>query len=283
MRKPCIFVGLFFDQMFVRISALALFILLISSGDSLAQGYFWQNGQKKQNWRYIAIDGGIGLRMYSGDIQQKGGLFNPMRFAYGLGARYQYRPHWGFNLHFAGRGYKGKADRGGFPDALDEMTGKLWEFGLGVQYSILRWEDFTKRSFTDRDPVRKANVFIGVGGGASLFNASYTSRRYTTEILQDTNGRDSTAFNPVDASGSGAGFAFSVPITFGVRYRFNPSVYMAFEATYSLYFSDNLDGLQRGRNDGMTLLHLKIGYLLGQSKKKGQIGMTPKQKRKLKK
>ena len=262
--------------------------LLLAAGvlwgaDTYAQGYFWQSGQKKQNWRYLAFDIGPGLRMYSGDIQQKGGLFNPMKIAYGLGARYQWRPKWGFALHAAGRRYAGKAEHGGFPDALDQMTGRMWEFGVSAQYSLLRWEDFLVRSFTDRDPVRKANVFIGVGGGFSLFNADYTSRKYVTQTFQDTAGRDSLAFIPRDASGSGTGFAFSLPITVGGRYRFNPSWYMGFEYTYSLYFSDNIDGLERGFNDGMSLFHVKVGYLLGQSKRKGQIGLTPKQKRKLKK
>ena len=65
--------------------------------------------------------------MYSGDIQQKGALFNPLKLAYGLGVRYQYRPKLGFALHAAGRGYKGTANHGGLPDALDEMNGKMWE------------------------------------------------------------------------------------------------------------------------------------------------------------
>lgn len=260
-----------------------ILILGLSSQDLLGQ-YAWGNAQSKnQFWRYLSVDAGGGLRMYSGDIQQKGALFNPLKLAYGLGVRYQYRPKLGFALHAAGRGYKGKAEHGGFPDALDEMNGKMWEFNTTVQYSILRWEDFNKRKFTERDPVRKTNVFIGAGAGGALFNGSYSSRKYVTQTFTDTLGRDSIVFNPVDNSASGAGFAFYVPVMIGGRYRFNPSWYMGFEYTYSLYFSDNLDGLKRGFNDGMSLFHVKLGYMIGQSKKKGQIGLTPRQKRKLKK
>lgn len=266
-----------------KITYLLLMFLLLTAAESLAQGYFWQSGQKKQHYRYLSADAGVGLRMYSGDIQQKGSLFNPLKFAYGLGVRYQYRPRLGFALHAGARGYKGKAEHSGFPDALDEMNGKLWEFSVMTQFSILRWEDFTQRMFTDRDPVRRMNVFVGVGAGGALFNGSYTSRKYRTEVLQDTAGFDSTAFIPSDYSGSGAGFAFHVPVVFGGRYRFNPSLFMSFEAHYDVYFSDNLDGLQRGRNDGMGLFIVKLGYALGQTKRKGSIGMTPNQKRKLKK
>ncbi|MEQ9187001.1 MAG: hypothetical protein RLP15_04650 [Cryomorphaceae bacterium] len=266
-----------------KITYLLILFLLLSAMEASAQGYFWQSGQKKQHYKYLSVDAGLGLRMYSGDIQQKGALFNPLRFAYGIGARYQYRPRLGFALHAGARGYKGKADHGGFPDALDDMSGKLWEFSLMTQFSILRWEDFTQRMFTDRDPVRRMNVFLGVGAGGALFNASYTSRKYVTKVFQDTLGRDSMSFVPIDNSGSGAGFAFHVPVVLGGRYRFNPSWFMSFELHYDVYFSDNLDGLKRGRNDGMGLAIVKVGYAFGQPKKKGTIGMTPKQKRKLKK
>jgi opacity protein-like surface antigen len=248
-----------------------------------AQGYFWQSAQKKTHLNYFSVDGGLGMRMYSGDIQQKGGLFNPLRLAYGLGLRYQYRPRLGFALHAAGRGYAGKAEHGGFPDAMDQMTGKLWEGCFMVQYSWLKWEDFSQHMFTDRDPVTKANLFIGLGVGGAMFSSSYTSRVYTTFTVQDSAGRDSTIFTPIDRAGAGAGFALQVPIAAGFRYRFNPAVHLAFELHYQLYFSDNLDGLVRKRNDGMTLFMVKLGYQFKQTKKKGVMGLTPRQRRQLKK
>ena len=220
--------------------------------------------------------------MYVGDIQQRGALFNPMRLAYGLGLRYQSTPRFALALHAAGRGYKGKASHGGFPDALDEMSGKLWEASVMAQFSVLKWEDFNRRMFTERDPVTKGNVFLGVGAGGTLFNASFTSRVYRPRVFSDTAGNDSTVYLPTDLSGSGAGFAFHVPLVFGARYRFTPSVSLGLEMHYQLFFSDNIDGLVRNNNDGMGLIMLKLGYSFGQTKKKGVMGKTPRQTRKTK-
>lgn len=203
-----------------------------------------------------------------------------MKIAYGLGVRYQATPRWGFALHGAGRGYKGKAEHGGFPDAIDEMEGKLWEGSAMVQFSWLRWEDFTKRNFTDRDPVTKANAFIGVGIGASMFSGSFTSRRYNVSMTKDSLGRDSAVYTPIDNSGSGSGVGIHIPLTFGVRYRFNPHWSLSAESQYHLYISDNLDGLQRGANDGMGVILIKLGYTFGQDKKKANLGKTPKQLKK---
>ncbi len=231
----------------------------------------------------FTVDAGLGLRMYSGDIQQKGSLFNPMRLAYGVGVRYQPSPRLGFALNGAGRGYKGKSEQGGgFPDAVDEMKGKLWEGNLTVQYSILKWEDFTKRQFTDRDPVTKGNVFIGVGVGGAMFNGSYTSLRYASAIGKDSLGRDSAYTFPVSSSGSGSGIGIYIPFVFGARYRFDPMWSLGLEMNYHMYLGDNIDGLARGKSDGMSLFILKLGYTFGQNKKKANIGKTPNQKKKSK-
>ncbi len=246
-----------------------------------AQGYYWGSGGKKKHIQNLTVNAGLGLRMYSGDIQQRGSLFNPVKLAYGAGARYQFNPRLGVTLDGAGRGYKGKAEQGaGFPDAIEEANGKLWEANMTIQFSILKWEDFTQRQFTDRDPVTKGNVYVGVGGGAALFNGSYSSLRYATATALDSLGNDSSYTYPVSASGSGSGFGFYVPFVFGVRYRFDPMWSLETQMQYHMYFSDNLEGLQRGRNDGMTLFTVKLGYTFGQNKKKANIGKTPNQKRK---
>ena len=69
-----------------------------------AQGYYWKNAGKKKYIQNLTVDAGLGLRMYSGDIQQRGSLFNPMKLAYGLGVRYQANERFGFALNGAGRG-----------------------------------------------------------------------------------------------------------------------------------------------------------------------------------
>lgn len=260
-----------------------IYILLLSlfvSSTADAQGYFWESGSKTKRSKYISVDGGVGMRMFSGDIQQRGSLFNPMKFAYGVGARYQWSPHAALALQLGGRRYAGKREFGGFPDAIAEMNGSLWEGDLMFQYSILRWEDFTKRMFTDRDPVRKGNVFVGVGAGGALFNSSYNQRTYSTQTVTDSLGNDTTLSTPVDVSGGGSGFVFRVPVTFGIRYRFTPSISLGFEAQYHVYFNDNLDGVQRKNNDGMTLFMVKLGYSFGQDKTAAKMGKTPRQLRK---
>ena len=256
-------------------------VFLLASISLHAQGYYWKNAGKKKYIQNLTVDAGLGLRMYSGDIQQRGSLFNPMKFAYGLGVRYQVNERFGFTLNGAGRGYKGIAEQGeGFPDAMEEMNGKLWEGNVTVQFSILKWTDFTKRQFADRDPITKGNVFIGVGGGAGLFNGSYSSLRYATAKALDVLGNDSNYTYLVSTSGSGSGFGFYVPIVFGARYRFDPMWSLGLEMNYHMYFSDNLDGLERGQKDAISLFMLKLGYTFGQNKKKANIGKTPNQKRK---
>lgn len=263
-----------------RILFISTLLLLISTIVQ-AQGYYWGSAGKTKRLKNLTVDGGLGLRMYSGDIQQRGSLFNPLKIAYGLGVRYQTSERLGFALNGAGRGYKGTAEQGaGFPDAMEEMNGKLWEGNLTVQFSILKWTDFTRRQFTDRDPVTKGNVFIGVGGGAALFNGSYSSLRYATGNALDSLGRDSSFTYPVSTSGSGSGVGFYVPIVFGARYRFDPMWSLSAVMNYHMYFTDNLDGLQRGKKDAMTLFMVKLGYTFGQNKKKANIGKTSNQKRK---
>ena len=76
--------------------------------------------------------------MYFGDIQKDGAVYNPVKLAYGVGVRYQMRPRLGFVIEGEGRKYRGKAEHGGFPDAIDEMEGSLWGGHVAVQYSWLK-------------------------------------------------------------------------------------------------------------------------------------------------
>ncbi|GAB4380492.1 MAG: hypothetical protein Kow0075_11800 [Salibacteraceae bacterium] len=235
--------------------------------DSRGQGYYWQPGVKERKIKNLSVDAGAGFRMYFGDIQQKGSVFNPMKFAYGAGLRYQFNPRLGVAGTFAGRGYKGQADHGGFPDAIDQMTGQLWEGNVTIQYSWLAWEDFTRRQFTERDPVTKINLYIGAGFGGSMFSASYTSRKYKTHVVTDSTGRDSTFFTPVDRQGSAAGFGMYVPVVGGFRYRIRPQWYVGFEFQRHIYISKNIDALVSKNRDGMATMMIRVGYTFGQRKK----------------
>ena len=253
----------------IRFSILLIvFIGCVST--SLSQSYYWQSGSKTKKIQNLSVDGGVGLRMYFGDIQQKGSVFNKPKLAYGLGVRYQMRPRLGFALNLEGRGYEGNAEHGGFPDAVDKMTGKLWGGHIMVQYSWLKWEDFTRKMFTDRDPVTKINMYTGVGFGGAMFTASYTSRTYKTQTFQDTLGKDSIVFLPVDASGSAGGFGMYVPVVLGVRYRFSPSLSLGLELTRQFYITKNVDALATKKFDGMGTAFLRLSYTFGQSKRKGE-------------
>lgn len=236
-----------------------------------AQGYFWQSTAKKRHYKYLTVDGGPGLRMYYGDVQQPGALFNKVKVAYGLGVRYQWRTRVGFAAQFGGRGYAGKREHGGFPDAIDEMTGSLWEGQLHINYSWLKWEDFTQRHFTERDPVTKINAYVGTGFGGSQFTASYTSRTYQVATAQDSLGNDSIYTYPVDNSGSSAGVGIFVPVVFGMRYRFTPAWSLGAEWQYHFYISKNLDALATNKYDGMATVMVRLGYSFGQTKRKGNM------------
>lgn len=252
----------------LRLALTFFFSSIMAIGFS--QSYYWQSAGKGPGFVHnISVDGGVGARMYFGDIQQKGAVFNKPKFAYGLGVRYQMRPRLGFGLQLEGRGYEGNAEHGGFPDAVDKMTGKLWGGHVSVQYSWLKWEDFTRKQFTDRDPVTKTNVFVGTGFGGAIFSSSYTSRTYKTQIFTDTLGQDSTGYIPVDASGSAGGFGMYVPVMIGGRYRFSPRLYAAIELTRQIYITKNVDALATKKFDGMGTATVRIGYTFGQNKRKG--------------
>ncbi|MBT3647741.1 MAG: hypothetical protein HN542_05815 [Flavobacteriales bacterium] len=255
---------------------LIIAILVLCAVESSAQRYYWQSGTKEKKIKNLTIDGGGGFRMYTGDIKTDGSLFNKWKLAYGLGARYQWRPKIGFALELAGRSYEGEKDHGGYEDALDQMTGKLWEGNLTFQYSFLRWEDFTVRQFTDRDPVRKTNGYVGVGFGGALFSSSYTSRMYVKQTVTWVDSitmisTDTTIFVPIDNSGSGGGFGMYVPVVFGMRYRFTPAWSLGFEMQYHVYITKNIDALATKKYDGMFTAFARVGYTFGQKKRQGDV------------
>lgn len=244
-------------------------IILFGVNYAHGQGYYWQGGSKESKLKNLTLDAGVGGRMYFGDIQGKAAVYNPVKLAYGAGVRYQMNPRLGFAGQFEGRGYRGRAEHGAFPDAIDEMTGNLWGGHILIQYSWLKWEDFTQKQFTDRDPVTKINLFLGAGFGGAMFNSSYTSRTYKRTPVVDSTGKETNVFLPVDASGSAGGFAMYVPIQFGVRYRFTPNIHIAGELTRQVYITKNVDGIVSGQLDGMGIFMARIGYTFGQNKRKG--------------
>jgi hypothetical protein len=247
---------------------LTILILFVSLG-SMGQGYYWQSGSKQKKIQNLTLDAGLGLRMYFGDIQQKGSVMNPVKIGYGLGVRYQMRPNMGLALQLEGRGYKGKAEHAGYVDAVDEMNGKLWGGHLMFQYSWLRWEDFTRKQFTDRDPVTKTNMFLGVGFGGALFASSYNSRTYSTVTVVDSTGKKIITNFPVDASNAAAGFAMYVPVVLGGRYRIKPNVFVGLELQRHFYLTKNVDALASKKFDGMGTMTVRLGYTFGQNKRTG--------------
>ena len=90
----------------MRIIVILLFLGL--SLPSISQGYYWQSGSKEKKLKNLSVNGGVGLRMYFGDIQKKGSVFNKPKLAYGIGVRYQMRPKFGLSLGLEGRGMKGR-------------------------------------------------------------------------------------------------------------------------------------------------------------------------------
>gem|GEM_PF-381510 len=261
---------------------LFVIVLMLICSAAFSQRYYWQSQPgKKKLYKYITVDGGVGLRMYFGDIQQPGAVFNKPKLAYGLGVKYQWRPRLSLAAQFEGRGYKGYREHGGYPDALDQMDGKLWGGHMSVNFHWLKWEDFSSRSFTDRDPVTKGSAYIGAGFGGSMFTASYTSRVYEkmtvtytdTVTMRDTSVTD---FFPVDNSGSAGGFGMYVPIVFGVNYRFNPSLHIGYEMMYQLYINKNLDALATKKFDALFPMMVRVGYTFGQAKRKGEMKLKKK-------
>lgn len=240
--------------------SLTLLLFLLINGSLWAQGYYWQSASKKRHISYVSVEGGGGLRMYFGDIQQPGQLFNKPKLGYQVGVRYQMRPRFGVALQLGGRSYQGNI-RYAYPGASAHMDGKLWEGQLVFQFNWLKWEDFTVRMFTDRDPVTKLNSYLGAGFGGSLFNASYSSNYISSAdtLVAEYEG------------GSAGGFGIYVPVEFGVRYRFNPRWSIGMELQYHIYFTNNIDALASKERDAMGAMMFKLGYSFGQRSKKGQM------------
>lgn len=228
-------------------------LLVMGSAESFSQSYYWQGGKKKQNYRYLSFDAGLGTRMYFGDIQTSGSQFNKIKLAYELGGRFQFKKRWAVGANLGGRGYKGEKQFG-LPGAYSKMDGKLWSGSVSCQFSWLPWEDFSIKQFTSRDPISKSNLFLGLGIGASQYNASYVSNYVAAgdSIVAEFQG------------GSASGIAVFIPFTFGYRHRFNPSWNLGFELTYYTYLSDKIDAFERQGRDSMGAFYIKAGYTLGQ-------------------
>ena len=237
---------------------LILILLSIFAYTASAQSYYWQSGKKKKHYKYLTLGGGIGTRMFFGDVQTTSSLFNKLTFAYQTDLRYQWKRNIGIVIQGGGRSFKGKK-KYAQPETGQVMSGKLWEGEVAIQYSVLRWEDFLKGSFVGYDDYVRFNTYIGAGVGGSLYNTSTE-----TSLLVST-GVDSTSIVTNSASASGMGVF--IPIQLGVRYRFTTAISINLEFQYQFYFTDKLDAIERRKSDNMGLTILKIGYSFGQPNK----------------
>lgn len=220
------------------------------------QGYYWL-GQKKKDWKKkLTLSVGPGVRMFFGDIQQPNSQFNKVKVAYQADLRYQFNSKWATSLQLGGRGYNGYREYPK-PTGYAELSGNLWEFQLLAQYSLIPWEDFTRRQFTSRDPIAKWNAYVGLGAGGVQFNSSFTA-----------NYNISNSKIVSDYTQGASGFEFFVPIQFGVRHRFDPTWSIGFEMTFQKFFTDELDAVVQGAQDNMGTFMVKLGYSFRQ---KGRI------------
>lgn len=237
---------------------LLLFLgILLLSISLQAQSYYWQQGKKDPFYKYLSFSGGVGQRMFFGDVQKTGSLFNKTKLAFDFDARYQWRTRWGFNIHAAGWKYEGLKTFA-YPGSEMVMNGSVWQGAAMVQFNILQWVDFNKASYYGFDPVVKFNTYIATGAGGGIFNSSYSSNYVPSQ--------DTLIDNYSEASAGG--FGFYVPVEFGVRYRFKPAMHIGMRVQYQLFFTDRLDALERSLDDRMGLLMIRFGYSLGQKKKR---------------
>lgn len=225
---------------------------------SFGQGYYWQSGKKRVHYKYVTVGLGTGNRMYLGDVQESGALFNKISLANQVDLRYQWKKYLGFSFQAGGRKYRGYKELAG-TDSYQEMTGRLWEGQFVAQFNWIKWEDMLQRSFAGYSPLSKLNAYIGLGVGSSLYNASFRAQRST---IVDS------ALVVTESENSAAGFAFYIPIEIGFRYRFNPSWSLNLEYQYHSYFTDKLDAVESSLNDNMTVTLVKLCYSIGQPKKK---------------
>ena len=231
--------------------------ILFCALTSNAQSYYWQSAGKKSRLKYLTVGGGIGGRMYFGDVQPTGQIFNKVKMAYQVDLRYQQTRHIGYSIQMGGRKYKGyKAFA--YPGSYQEMNGGVWESQIMFQYNWLKWEDLSIHKFAGYDPVVNINSYIGIGAGGALFSSSFESN-YTSS---------SDSLLTVNIENNASGFGFYVPVEFGIRYRLNPSISLNIEFQYQIYFTDKLDAVERSLNDRMGLVILKLGYSFKPPKKR---------------
>jgi opacity protein-like surface antigen len=233
---------------------ISLFIVNLGYG----QGYYWQSSKKRVHYKYLTVGLGSGSRMYFGDVQESGALWNKINLAHQMDLRYQWKKHVGFAIQAGGRKYRGYKTLSG-TDSFQEMNGRLWEGQFVAQFNWLKWEDMLKRSFYGFSPLAKVNAYVGLGFGGSLYNASFNSQR--TSIVD-------SVLVVSEFENSAAGVAFYIPIEIGFRYRFDPTWSINLEYQYHSYFTDKLDAVESSLNDNMSVTLVKLCYSIGQPKKK---------------
>ena len=190
--------GFFYCNMVRYLIILSISLCAFTSG---AQSYYWQNAGKKSHLKYLTVGGGIGGRMFFGDVQTTGQLFNKVKMAYQVDLRYQQTRHIGYSIQMGGRKYRGLKEFA-YPGSFEEMNGGVWEGELMFQFNWLKWEDLSVHKFAGYDPVVNINSYIGIGAGGSLFSSSFESN-YTSS---------SDSLLTVNIENSASGFGFYVPV-----------------------------------------------------------------------
>lgn len=222
-----------------------------------AQSYYWQGGKKEPFYKKLTVSAGVGQRMFFGDVQKTGSLFNKTNLAFDIDGRYQWKKRWGLNLQLAGYKFRGLKTFA-YPGSEMTMTGSIWQGAAMVQFNVLQWIDYNKGTFYGFDPVVKFNTYVAAGAGGGLFSSSFNSNYVSSQDTIITNYE----------SGSAGGFGFYVPVEFGFRYRIKPAWYVGLRLQYQLFFTDKLDAVERSLDDRMGMMMLRVGYSFGQRKRR---------------
>jgi len=230
-----------------KIVAITFLLGLFGCFSSMGQGYYWQSAPKKSLFDKTTLDGGLGVMAFYGDMQT-GSKTNPLSFNYNLAAIKHLSPRWSLAGQVTALKYSGRRQFGDGSGIEQTMVGKFVEGTVNINYNIIKFVDFGKRSFTRPDPISKFNVYVFLGVGAAMFSANVTG---TGENASFTLPRSEKRK-----------IAMLIPVGFGAKHRVNKHWSFGIEIGYKNYLTDDLDATNKSgtAKDKLGLTLLRCGY-----------------------
>ncbi len=194
-------------------------------------------GQAFSSW---LLDANIGTCSYNGDLVQGESPFQRLKFAAGVNIHYRYNAH--FNLRAGlNYGFIFGEDRLNSDPELQQRNlsfySHLFELSTGLQYNLRQLETLDEYSIP-------ATPYIFAGAGLFHFDP------YTYD-----NNNNKVFLQPLHTEGQGLSkypdrtpyslYQFCIPFGGGVTFKLSSNLYLSYEFTYHILFTDYLDDVSK--------------------------------------